>query len=149
MAGLGRLLGGSGKMRPCSNGFLDTVCGVPRGNVRSLDPGTLGRKGRGQTFRLHDHQRAGFTAPACRGVLRGGLRLRCARPLDPSNLNGSCRRRKQQAPQLRLLLGRAAPLFRTFFQVQGIHNHEPIDSNTHRCIARLRRRFGARPKSGG
>lgn len=39
---------------------------------------------------------------ACRGVLRGRLRLRRARLLDPSNLNGSCRRRKQQAPRMRL-----------------------------------------------
>lgn len=38
---------------------------------------------------------AAFVRVACRGGLRGGLRSRHVRPLDPSNLNGSCRRRKQ------------------------------------------------------
>ena len=66
---------------------------------------------------------APFGARACRGVFRGRLRLRCARPLDPSNLDGSCRRRKQQALPPRHFWALSAPSVGSSCRAQAQRHH--------------------------
>ena len=84
-------------------GALRAACVVCTSRASASDAPTTGNQlvGLMTDLSLALDKQGGLLGAGCRCVLRGGLRLRCARPLDPSNLNGSCRRRKQQAPQLR------------------------------------------------
>src|SRR6187455_2842294 len=60
---------------------------------------------------------------ACRGVLRGGLRLRHARLLDPSNLK-RIMPTKETAGVVKHALGRTAPLHSGVRFGSGVSNHE-------------------------
>ncbi len=81
---------------------------------------------------------------ACRGVLRGGLRLRHARPLDPSNLK-RIMPTKETAGVVNRASGRTTPLHSGVRIGSGYINHEAPDTTPpHDSRADYRSRANAR-----